>query len=543
MTGRVRAVVALVAVLALTAVVVPASVARPAAVARVGGLTAAGSNTVTAKLAVKWARVVGATYQVRWASATSRLAAAKLYSSTTTLTSSPPLSNICITWYVQVRARKNGVAGPWSAAKGLRFTIPVPKVPTPITTGQTSTGQAQVRWARSPGAAGYRLHYSPAGFGNWPGYFPYTATTPSYASGINVPLPAVAPRDRFMNGAYGNPLFVQLEVKRCSGSYAKAPFVPVFAKALPPGSAATGDALTFGSYNLELNPTIADDPTKMVNLADNISDHGLDVVALQETNKKSAQDLITQLATTENQSDWAAAASGNATTMPQQIIFRTTKYTEVDSGDIGQPADGTKAVASNAARTPLPTPWVRLAPVDPDPVHQDFFVVSLHLEDRARFDTDATVVERKYDAHVAAEALLREIDLINPAGLDLPVIAAGDFQGNFGSGGPVGAGYCDEASTPACSPEGQPTFIRSGFIDSQGAVTKVGIQYGTVNKHVLDQPAANSGFGGRADFIVLREFTGASRYENVRRSYGDAGADQQSDHNLVFVNLFVPHAP
>lgn len=518
---------------ALVATAVTAGAAQAATVPKVGGLTANGSNLVTAKLGVKWSKVTGASYQVRWASSTAALSKAKVYATTKTSALSPALGNVCLTWYAQVRAKKSGKYGAWSTAKALKFsgTSGVPAA-TPITTGQTSTSSAQVRWTKVPGAAGYRAHYSPAPYGNWPGYFPYTSTTPYTSSGLSIALPTVAAAgDRFMAPQYGNPLFFQLETKRCSGTYAKAQFGLVFPKALPPGDATTGDALAFGSYNVELFPTAADAATKMVNLADNIAAANLDVVTLQEASKQTSIDLVAQLAATEGQADWAYATIGNTSGVNQQILFRTGKYTEVSSTNIGNATDGTAA-------TPLATPLAQLAPTDPDPKLQDIIVVGVHLEDRTKFFPTATIPERKADASAAATVLLNNIAANNPTGL--PVLAAGDYKGNFGGGGAATDGYCDESSTPSCTGEGQPTFIRGGFIDAQGAVTKVGIQYGTVNKHVANQPAGNSGFGGRADFILLKGFTGTSRYENVRKAYGDASATYQSDHNLIFANVFVP---
>lgn len=542
MGTRRRTALALICALTLIGLVVPASTARATAVPKVSGLAAAGSYLSSAKLGVKWKRITGASYQVRWAASTGALSKAKVYPTTKTSAISPVLSNVCLKWYAQVRAKKGGKFGAWSTPKALVFSgLAGISAATPITTGQTSLTSAQVRWVKKPGAAGYRVHYSPAGYGNWPGYFPYTPLSPATSSGLSIPLPAVGPGDRFMGPEYGNPLFAQLETKRCNGTYPKAPFVPVFPKAADPGSSATGDALGFGSYNVELFPSGA--TTKMANLADNIVNAQLDVVTLQEANKQTAIDLVAAMNSLETSltlaADWNYSAVANIGGVAQQILFRTGKYAEVGSGNIGLASDGTPGVESNAAKTPIPTPWSQLSPVDPDPIHQDIIVVGVHLEDRQRFDTDATIAQRKADAHDAALYLLTGIAGINPG--NLPVLAAGDFKGNFGGGGAPGDGYCDESSTPTCQPEGQPTFIRGGFIDAQGAVTKVGIQYGTVNKHVLNQPAAASGFGGRADFIVAKGFTGVAKYENVRKSYGDASLTQQSDHNLIYARLFIPH--
>ena len=135
----------------------------------------------------------------------------------------------------------------------------------PVTSTQTSTTAVQVRWKRVPGAIGYRAHYSPAPYGTWPGYYPYTPTIGSTSTGLSMSLPAVGPGDRFMGARYGNPLFFQLETKRCNGVYAKAPFTLAWPKPLPPGDASTGDRLRMGTYNIEAQTATAPTATNSVN--------------------------------------------------------------------------------------------------------------------------------------------------------------------------------------------------------------------------------------------------------------------------------------
>ncbi|HWJ10294.1 MAG TPA: hypothetical protein VNS46_13020, partial [Nocardioides sp.] len=53
---------------------VPSAPAEAAAVPRVSGLTAAGQDWAHARLRLRWTAVSGATYQVRWATSTTRLA-------------------------------------------------------------------------------------------------------------------------------------------------------------------------------------------------------------------------------------------------------------------------------------------------------------------------------------------------------------------------------------------------------------------------------------------------------------------------------------
>jgi len=497
--------------------------AAASTVPQVTGLTANGSNLSTQKLGVKWTAVSGATYQSRWATSTSGLSAAHVYSNTLTSALSPVLSNFCATWYAQVRALKGGAYGAWSTPKALTFaglsSVPAAK---PTTSSQTSTTAAQIHWARVGGAVGSRAHYSPAPYGNWPGVYPYTATTGSSTTGLGINLPAVGPKDHFMGARYGNPLFFQLETKRCNGSYTKAPFSLVWPKAYPPGDSTTGNMVRIGSYNIEAisSPTV----TKINDLADNIARQNLDVIGLQEATAWQAptvSDLIAALSA-KGQGDWQAAGRGEV-----YVMWRTSRWSKVSDTDIGKPVDSTAA-------TPLPTPGVHLTPAVHDASRQDIFVASVHLEDRRKFFPDATIPERKKDAHDAAASLLTAIAAANPT--HLPTLVAADFIGNFGSG------YCDESSSPACQPEGQPTFIRAGYLDAEAAVTRAGVAYSTLNKHVANQAPDVSGFGGRADFIVAKGLTGFNKYVVVPKTYGNASAAYQSDHNLVYAELFVPKA-
>lgn len=394
-------------------------------------------------------------------------------------------------------------------------------VPKPITSGQTSSSQAQVRWAAGANVTKYRLHWSPAPFGKWPGFNPYTPWVGKAARFTAINLPAVGSGDRFMNARYGNPVFAQMQVyNACNKSVRQGTFVPVWPKAPSPGSAATGDALAVGSYNLEKFPTYSGATrTKLTNIASNIASKNLDVVALQEANSDTAKDLVTRLAREFGQNDWEAATAGNTRGIAQQIIYRSGRFSQEASGVIGQAKD-------KSASTPLLTPWVRLLPVGAGPTNQGLFVVSAHLE-----DAGGSIQVKKRGAHNAALALLRSIATVNKAGL--PSVVAGDLRGNFNA-------WCDEKSKPACIGEGQPTFIRNGYSDAQGAVKKVNIQYATVNKHDATQPANLSGFGGRADYILMKGFTGSARYEVVKRGWGNGSAAYQPDHNLITANLFIP---
>jgi endonuclease/exonuclease/phosphatase family metal-dependent hydrolase len=388
-------------------------------------------------------------------------------------------------------------------------------VPKPKTATQTSTSQAQVRWAAGKNVKKYRLHWSPAPFGQWPGYAPTTPWTRASARVAAVNLPSVHTGDKFMNVAYGNPIFAQLQVSNgCNKSVRQSAYVPVWPRAKDPGNASTGDALAVGSYNLELYPTNESKPTKMANIASNISSHGLNVALLQEATFTTATQLVARLGS----SVWKVVTIGRTSGINQQIIYRSDRFTEAASGKFGQADD------HNAA-TPLPTPWARLQPTSSTGSHRGLFVVSVHLEE----SPSKSVPTKKAAAHNAAAALLRSIAATNTQAL--PVIVAGDFKGNFNT-------YCDEKSRPVCVGEGQPTFIRAGYYDAQAALKKTGVAYATVNKHAANQLANKSGFGGRADYILLKGFPGSYSYEVVRRS-GSAAA--WPDHNMIVAHLFVPH--
>lgn len=537
MLTRPRLVAALLGVL-VSAVVLGGLAPVPAqargGVPQVTGMTAAGQDWAGARLKVRWTRVSGATYQVRWATSTTRLATARIRTSAVNATTSPVLGNRCVTWYAQARAVRSGRVGPWSRPKGLRFTLGTPGVPTLAyaTSAQTSELAAQVRWSSAPYVARYRLDWSAAPYEQWVGFaHNYTPWLGATARGTSVKVPAApAPRDRFLAPAYGNPVFAQLNYDNgCTRTYRKSPYVAVFPKPRDPGA---GDLVSIGAYNLEGAPTTDDEPQKVANLADNIAQRDLDVVALQETNAQSVADLIRRLEDVEGQDGWDHHGVG-----AQQVIWRTTAWQRVagSESDVGRPTD-------SSAATPLRTPGIRLTPAAgvADPQRQDVFVVSVHLEDRLKFDGNATVKERKRDAHLAAEILLDGIAEANPDGV--PTLAAGDFKGNFGGGGlPAGAGYCDE--NDGCIGEGQPTFVRAGYWDAQTAVSKVGLEYGTVNKHVAAPPPSASGIGGRPDFILARGVGGFTFYRNVVRTYGDASAAQQSDHNLLVARAVVPRLP
>ncbi|MET3963167.1 hypothetical protein ABIE44_003101 [Marmoricola sp. OAE513] len=271
-------------------------------------------------------------------------------------------------------------------------------------------------------------------------------------------------------------------------------------------------------------------PTKIANIAANINSRSLDIVLLQEATPTTATDLKATLG-----SDWEVATP-LAGLPAQQVLFRTSKYTWNSTTNVGQAIDGT-------ATTPIPTPAVRLDPIPPvdppatgDPISQSILVVSVHFEDRWKYFPDATSEERRADAKANAQALISNITNANPD--NLPVIVGGDFIGK-----PVdkqgNVSYCDE-STPGCVGEGQPTFIRAGYWDSQNAQTKIGLQYGTVIGHTQLR-TTTFGFAGRADFIVMKGIKGSKTYENMPKF--STSNTEQSDHAMIRTDIFVPKVP
>ncbi|TWG92313.1 Endonuclease/Exonuclease/phosphatase family protein [Nocardioides sp. J9] len=506
----------------------PAQAARTPTVT---GLAAAGQDWAGTRLKVRWKAVPGATYQVRWARSQAALSKATVQRVTTRAATSPTLGNRCVTWYAQVRAVRQGTVGAWSRPRGLRFTLGplgTPRLAAP-SSAQVSEQAVRFTWTAARYAARYRLDWSAAAHGQWADFsHNYTRWQASGDRSATIPLPATpAAGDRFLAPAYGNAVFAQLQYDTgCTSKARRTQYVGAFPRPRDPG---TGDLVSVGSYNVELSPTTSSRPRKIANIADNIARRGLDVVALQEAREQTAKDLVRRLADAEGQKDWTQWGVG-----AQRVLWRTGAWRAVLGGkvDVGRASD-------KSAATPLPAPAVRLTPALGAwaPGRQDIFVVSVHLEDRRRFDAGATVKERKRDAHLAASALLDRIAAVNRGGV--PTLVLGDLKGNFGGGGlPAGAGYCDENA--GCVGEGQPTFVRAGFWDAQSAVTKVGVEYGTLNKHVARPPRSVTGVGGRTDYILARGTGGFTFYRNVVATYGDASAIHQPDHNLLVARVVVP---
>lgn len=506
MLSRIRLVVVAL-VMALVGVSLSISSAE-AAVARVSGVLSAGEDNYNAKLKARWTPVLGATYQVRWATSTAGLAKATPRSVTTTTAMSPTL-NRCITHYVQIRAIKRGVAGPWSVAKALRFRQNFYPAVAALS-GVGLENAVQFNWKYAASSTRYRVRWNAAEWGKFEGGDAVVGSgwTNQYARSLTLQLPSEpVAGDKFMGVAYANPVWGQIDSSHiCRAGIPHSKYVPVFPKAPVPGP---GDDLRMGSYNVELFPNNAENPVRVNGLVKNIVDHDLTVVALQEANAATATSLDAKLP-----SSWKVAPSQQNS--GQQILYDGSVFRAGRSGvfDVPNP---------KKPSSPLPTPWVVLEQLHPssDAQSQDLFVVSLHFAE----GESNTAMEKKHDANVGALAALRAIDAANTA--DLPVIAAGDYR------------YLREpfVDRPGYV-EGPPTFVRNGYYDAMAAVKKSGYQYPTVNGHKLQTPTL-SGVSSRSDYILLKGFEGSRSYVNVANwRYNGVFV---SDHNLLYADLTIPY--
>lgn len=502
---------------ALVLVVVSITPAE-AAVARVGGVTAAGQDHYNAKLRVRWRAVTGATYQVRWARSTAALAQAKRFAARTTSAYSPTL-NRCVTTYVQVRAVRSGAVGRWSTPLGMRFTNLRP--PVPKWSGYGLSNAVKFTWAYTPYATRYRVRWNAAPFGKFPGGTIAVDRTAGgwvnqYSRSSTLQLPTVpVAGDRMMGVAYANPVFAQFDANNICKPTAipHTTFIPVFPKAPDPGA---GDRVRIGTYNVELFPTGG---TRLAAIADNIADHGLQVVALQEANRMTADALVARLG-----GAWTAVPSVQGAA--QQILYRNDAYDLAASGSFTVPNPKPDA-------NPVVTPWARLDQVNPSDRarSQSIIAVSVHLAE----DPNASDLSQKASTGAAAAVAVRNINSINPGGL--PVVAAGDLRYKREP-------FCDDFGSNPCKVEAPPTFVRSGYYDAMAALTKVGFQYTTVNGHTgTYQTISQSGVGTRSDYIMLKGFRSSVRYQNVINRF-IPGTDKvtPSDHNLVLADLVIPYA-
>lgn len=504
--------VAAALMLALIALCLTTTPPADAALARVSGIGGAGQDFSGARLRAHWRAVPGATYQTRWASTKAGLGRAVPRATTATSAYSPAL-NRCTTSYVQVRAVRSGSVGPWSAPKGLRFTSKRPAVAR--LSGVGLPDAVQFRWPYASYATRYRVRWNAAPFGKFPGAQTYVGGgwLPASARSATLRL-STTPHagDKMMGVAYANAVFAQIETNNICRPTAlpRSRYIPVFPKAPDPGA---GDRMRMGTYNVELFPSGG---SRIATIADNISSHGLQVVALQEANETTADALVARLG-----GSWSAVPSVRLS--EGQILYRNDVFRMTSRGSfaVPNPKPGT---------SDLITPWVKLAQVSPSDRSrsQSIMVVSVHLAE----NPSASDLAQKASTGAAAQVAIRAINAANPEGL--PVISAGDYRY-------MREPFCDD---PTCHVEAPPTFVRSGYYDAMAAVTKVNYQYTTVNGHSRTyQAISSSGVGTRADYILLKGFRSSVRYENVINRF-IPGTDKvtPSDHNLVLADLVIPYS-
>ncbi|MCW2785798.1 MAG: hypothetical protein JWP74_2315 [Marmoricola sp.] len=516
---------------ALIAVGLSASSAQASGVPKVSGLASNGQYFAGSTLKLKWKKVSGATYQVRWASSTSKLKSAKKYAVTGTSATSP-VENRCTTTYGQVRAKKSGKYGPWSTAKSLKFKIGKPGVPTMNSVGKPNA--VELTWPAVTNAASYTIHWYAAPSSLSPIKSQTVSATTTSAT-LNLPTPAeYGPGDQQMGTAYANPVYARIQANRaCSTtSVQSAGPKPFFPAAGNPGT--TGDPLAVGSYNVEHFPGTTNDPdptkrqARVAALAKNIdtadaSGLGLQVVTLQEANNGTGTALASALNSLTN-SDWTSYGSGSG-----QIIWRTGVYQDVAHGIFATPPAG----------IPATTPWVRLHRVDAGATanSQDIFVVSVHID-----STTGTIAQQKSDNGAAGSYLMDQITAVDTAPV-APVVAAGDYR------------YLREDTTQSNRFAEEPghiespvRFVRAGYYDAMAAVQKVGTQYATSGTHKVQTPNVAYGVGVRSDHLMLLGFTGVAKYENVANRTFPAMVTAgwpdpyPSDHNLIYAVTTVPYS-
>lgn len=481
---------------------------------RVYAITRAGQDWYGSRLLVKWRSVRGASYQLRWSDATSRLSSSKVVATRTAGGTYASGLDRGKTWYFQVRAVKGGAVGPWSGPRGLRFQNFWPHAPTLSAAG--TPGGVQFRWGYTPYVSRYRVRWSAAWYGQWPGSASYADDAAGgwvnqYTRQSSYQVPArTGAGDNFLGVEYANPVFAQLEANNAYNSAGAIRRSSWVAQWPTPPAPAPGDPVRMGTYNVMLNPSGA----RAAAIASNIRTHGVTVVALQEANSVSADAVRSALGPS-----WARV-SGNTHYAGQQILYRKDLFSVDSRGefDVSNP---------KSPGQPLKMPWARLAPLNGRAgASQSFYVVSVHFSENA----SKSGSEKNRDTGLAAQEVMRHMNRINYG--DAPVIVAGDMRyGREPYGDP--AGY-----TPA-----QPTFVRGGYYDAMAAQHKSGHQYSVVNlvsgRRMARQVPHPSGLGPRSDHILAKGIRGSRSYVNVAN--WSSGGEPPSDHNLVYADLAIPY--
>lgn len=474
---------------------------------QVGKVTRAGQDWYHARLKVSWPGISGATYQMRVASSPNALRRAPLRFTPTARGTYTRVLNRGLTWFVQVRARRSGVIGPWSHVRALRFANPAPYPPrawyTPL------PGAVQFNWGKAPYASHYRVRWSPAWFGLMSGPVTYTTGARWLGQYVRRSAYRLPTTPRFGDGqlavAYANPVFGQVRAwnrhNRTPRARVGSAWVAAWSK--PPAPAA-GDPVSFGTYNLMLNPT----GSRARAAARNLTAHGVTLAALQESKDVSGTAVATALG-----GSWRVVDTASKT---QQIVYRSDRFTLMASGTF-------KVSNPKVPSKPLVTPWARFTAGAGN--SQPFYVASVHYT----HNVNVPVLQRKASTGKAARETMAALDKVNTA--RNPVIVAGDLRDGRLPFREVAG------SLPA-----QPTFIRAGYYDAMASQSMHGQNYstfnGTTNTPSGQQAPHRSGMGPRVDYILMKGIVGSSSYTNVV-NWKD-GSVVPSDHNLVYSEIAIP---
>jgi hypothetical protein len=463
-----------------------------------------------ARLKVSWKGVKGVTYQMRYASSPSGLAAKRpVWTGTArgTLTGTLDRSR---PWFFQVRSYRKGVVGPWSNARRLRFVQRWPGIPTPTTT--RLPGAVQFNWGYTGYASRYRVRWSPAWYGGWPGAATYTTGNSwlsQYARNSTFKVPSTPHvGDGMLAVPYANPVFGQVQANNAYVARQPATHISKWVLAWPKAPAPqAGDPVRFGTYNVMLSPS----GTRAQAIARNISSHGLTMVALQEANDPTGNSVAAYLG-----GYWRAAATGSN---EQQILYRSDLFNLQSTGSYH--VDNPKTPSTDNI-----APWARFAAKNPvSSASQSFLVTSSHFaanESKSQMGMNA-------DTGRLARQTMSAMDAVNST--NSPVIVAGDLRYGREPWGDV-AGY-----VPA-----QPTFVRSGYYDAMASQSMHGQNYSTVNA-VGGYPSTRqvphpAGLGPRADYILMKGIVGSKTYNNVYNwSYNGI---KPTDHNLIYSDIMIP---
>ncbi len=144
-----------------------------------------------------------------------------------------------------------------------------------------------------------------------------------------------------------------------------------------------------------------------------------------------------------------------------------------------------------------------------------FYVVSVHLDDR---HSGNKATERVYD-NLRERQVAAVYAKVHAIAGSQEIILAGDLN---------------SWQQKAVSNAPHDYLSANGFYDAASALTKINIQYPTVNHFTTTQKAGAQGYGVRLDAIMVKGSRGASRWENV---LDVVDSTRPSDHNMLVADL------